>query len=255
MAQRLIIKHRRNRYLFSHRPFSSAPATAGNSGTGGASLYVSTNTAGSTPPAINFRRFRLLRPGQHILALGNVVTGNKTSRVDSVTSPTAEFSYAMAANTAYRFQVRTWKDDKENPVVAFERLFDTDGDTEPVEGIRGNGYLLTAERCSGGGGRFDFIWDNILENGVQPTEFALIRQSGPTSPAEITTAFLTGVRRYRIDISSLTDAGAYVFRIVARNGSTTQNLDNAAGSGAPDISFTADGSGPSAVSSVTYSER
>lgn len=255
MARRLIIKHRRNRYLFSHRPFTSDASTAGNSGTGGASLYVSTNTAGSTPPAINFRRFRLIRPGQHILALGNVTTGNKTSRVDTVTSPTAEFTYSLANSTAYRFQVRTWQDDKEAPVVAFERLFDTDGSAEPVEGIRGNGYLLTATRCSGGGGRFDFIWNNVLENGVQPTEFALIRQSGPTSPSEVTTSFRTGVRRYRLEVDSLTDAGAYVFHIVARNGSTTQNLDNASGSGDPDISFTADGSGPSAVSSVTYSER
>jgi hypothetical protein len=255
MAQRLIIKHRRNRYLFSHRPFSSDPSTAGNSGTGGASLYVASGAAGSPPPAINYRRFRLLRPGQQILALGNVVTGNKTSRVATVTEPTSAFAYSMAVDTAYRVQVRTWRDDQENPALDFEQVFDTDGSTDIATAIRGTGYLIAVSACQAGGARFDFAWNNILEAGVQPTEFALQVQSGPSSPAEVTTPFSTAQRRYRLEVASLTDAGAYVFHIVARNGATTQTLDNASGSGDPDIAITADASGPSAVSSITTEER
>jgi hypothetical protein len=255
MVQRLIIKHRSNRYLFSARPFTDDAATAGNSGNAGASLYVTTAAAGSTPPPIQYRQFRLLRPGQHILKLGNVVTGNKTARVATVTSPTSEFSYSLGASTAYRVAVRTWKDDKENPFLGFERLFTTDGDSEVDDTIRGSGYLLTAAACAGGGARFDFVWNNTLESGLLPTEFALQVQSGPSSPAEVTTSFAADVRRYRLDVSGLTDAGAYVFNIVARNGSVTQTIDNASGSGDPDIAITADASGPSAVSSITWQER
>jgi hypothetical protein len=255
MAQRLIIKHRRNRYLFSSRPFASAPANAGNSGTGGASLYVASGPSGSPPPAIEFRRHRLLRNGQQILALGNVVTGNKTTRVATVTEPTSEFAFAMAADTAYRVQVRTWRDDHENPAIDFERVFDTDGDSEVVDSIRGSGYLLSAEACQGGAARFDFVWNNILESGVLPTEFALQVQSGPSSPSEVTVAFSTSQRRYRLEVSGLTDAGAYVFHVVARNGATTQTLDNAVGSADPDIAITADSSGPSAVTVTSTEER
>lgn len=255
MAQRLIIKHRRNRYLFSHRPFSSDPATAGNSGTGGASLYVASGPAGSPPPAIEFRRHRLLRPGQHILALGNVVTGNKTSRVATVTEPTSAFAFAMDPSKAYRVQVRTWRDDHENPAIDFEQTFDTDGSTDIAAAIRGSGYLIAGETCQGGGGRFDFVWNNTLEAGSQPTAFALQVQSGPTSPAEVTTSFSASRRRYRLEVSGLTDAGAYVFNIVARNGATTQTLDNASGSGDPAIAITADASGPSAVTVTSTEER
>jgi hypothetical protein len=255
MAQRLIIKHRRNRYLFCDRPFSSDPSTAGNSGTGGASLYVTSGPAGSPPPAIEFRRHRLLRPGQHILALGTVVTGNKTSRVATVTEPTSEFAFAMALNTAYRVQVRTWRDDQAIPAINFEQTFDTDGSIDIAGSIRGAGYLLSASACQGGGARFDFVWNNTLEAGSQPTEFALQVQSGPTSPAEVTTPFSASKRRYRLEVAGLTDAGAYVFNIVARNGATTQTLDNASGSGDPAIAITADASGPSAVSLITTEER
>ncbi len=255
MVQRLIIKHRRNRYLFSHRPFTDDAATAGNSATGGASLYVTTAAAGSTPPPIQYRRFRVLRPGQHILKLGNVVTGNKTSRVATVTAPTSAFSYALGSSTAYRVAVRTWKDDKENPHLGFERVFTTDGDSEIDDTIRGNGYLLSVAACKGGGARFDFVWNNVLENGLLPTEFALQVQSGPSTPSEVTTSFSEDVRRYRLDVSGLTDAGAYVFNIVARNGTVTRTIDNAYGSSDPDIDITADASGPSAVASITWQER
>jgi len=255
MAQRLIIKDRRNRYLFCDRPFSSDPATAGNSGTGGASLYVASGPAGSPPPAIEYRRHRLLRPGQHILALGNVVTGNKTSRVATVTEPTSAFAFAMDPSLAYRVQVRTWKDDQENPSIDFEQTFDTDVSTDIAGAIRGSGYLLAVAACQSGGARFDFIWNNTLEAGSLPTEFALQVQSGPTSPTEVTTSFSASHRRYRLEVAGLTDAGAYVFNIVARNGATTQTIDNASGSGDPAIAITADASGPSAVTSISTEER
>lgn len=172
-----------------------------------------------------------------------------------MTEPTSAFSYAMSADTCYRVQVRTWRDDQENPHLELERVFDTDGSTEIADKIRGAGYLLTVSACQAGGAQFDFVWRNTLEDGLQPTEFALQVQSGPTSPAEVTTPFSARTRRYRLDVAGLTDAGAYVFHIVARNGSTTQELDNAVDSGDPDIAITADASGPSAVTGLTYEER
>lgn len=255
MPSRLIIKSRRNRYLFCDRPFASDPATAGNSGTGGASLYVASGPAGSPPPAIEFRRHRMLRPGHHILALGNVVTGNKTTRVATVTEPISAFAFPMALNTAYRVQVRTWRDDQENPAVDFDQVFGTDAATEITTEIRGSGYLLTVAACESGGARFDFVWLNTLEAGTQPTEFALQVQTGPTSPAEVTTPFSSSQRRYRFDVAGLTDAGAYTFNIVARNGATTKAIDNASASGDPSIAITADASGPSAVTLITTEER
>jgi hypothetical protein len=241
MPQRLIIKSRRNRYLFCDRPFASDPATAGNSGTGGASLYVASGPAGSPPPAIEFRRHRMLRPGHHILALGNVVTGNKTSRVATVTEPISAFAFPMALNTAYRVQVRTWRDDQENPAVDFDQVFGTDAAIEITTEIRGSGYLLTVAACESGGARFDFVWLNTLEAGTQP--------------AEVTTPFSSSQRRYRLDVAGLTDAGAYTFNIVARNGATTKVIDNASASGDPSIAITADASGPSAVTLITTEER
>lgn len=255
MPSRLIIKHRRNHYLFSHRPFTSDPATAGNSGTGGASLYVSSGPAGSVPPPIVYRRFRLLRPGRHILALGNVVTGSKTTRVATVTSPTAQFpAIALDSSKAYRMQVRTWKDDQELPTNFGERLFNTDGSTAQVSEIAGSGYLIRTELCQGGGVKFIFSYNASVE-GIQPTEFVLQRQSGPTSPTDVTTTFYTGQRLYELQVAGLDDEGDYVFRIAARNDSVTKLIDNAAGSGVYDIPVTADASGPPAVSAVAWEER
>ena len=249
------ILSRRSRPLFTARPFTDDDTATTLSGVGGASLYVSSGPAGSLPPAIAARNYRTLTPGSQPAKLGNLVANTKTTRVATVTEPTAQFpAVALDPDKAYRLQVRTWKDDVELPTIFGERLINTDSSTELETEITGAGYLIRTELCQGGGVKFWFAYNEAVE-GLQPVDFVLSRQSGPTSPDDVVTKFYPRKRRYSVEVAGLQDAGAYVFRISARNGATTKLIDNAPASGLYDIAVTADASGPPAVSSITWEER
>ncbi len=246
---------RGRRPLFTARPFTNDSTTTGPTGVGGASLYVASGPAGSPAPDIVYRKFRMLGRYTRPMKLGNLANNSKTCRVASVTEPTKQFpNVTLAADKAYRFQVRPWKDDQELPTTFGERTLDTGPTAEESTTIDGNGYLVRTDLCENGGVRFWFVYNPSLD-GVQPLDFVLSRQSGPTSPASVVVPFSKFRRLYLAEVSGLQDAGAYVFRIAARNGATTLNLDNASGSGNPDIAVTPDAAGPPAVSGITWEVR
>jgi hypothetical protein len=236
-----------------HRPFASAPNTPGNSGTGGASLYVAIGNAGSDSPAIQYRRFRLLPGAAQLLAAGSF-DGNKFAGVAQITAPTVEFSYSLAAEKSYRLNVRAWQDDQENRAINGEQILETTADTAPDYQILGTGYLVDSCRLAGGGYRFDIVYTRSLD-GIDPSEFVLSVQSGPTTPDEVSVPY-DGERRYRLEVTDLTHGGEYVFHIEARaTGATSLALDNSAGSGDPDITITADAAGPGAITGLRLQER
>ena len=144
--------------------------------------------------------------------------------------------------------VRHFKDDVENLTSNFRTLrIDLDGSLAEVLEIFGTAELLSTELRSAGIVRIRFVW-NAARDGVQPTLFRIQRTAGPTSPADVTTSAVTGQRVYEIDTPALSDSAPYTYKVRAENGATV--IDALTG-----ITFTADATGPPAVTQVLTDAR
>jgi len=165
---------------------------------------------------------------------------NKTARIDSVASPTKQFSVdtTALANTTVEFQVRTFKDDVENESNFRPLTLSFDGSGADVTSIRGSAVFLAAEIRAGGVVRLRFRY-TPARSGLQPTSFTAIRTAGPSSPANATTDASTRPATYEIDTPALLDSAPYTYKIQAVSGSTTTDVLTG-------IVFTADATGPTA---------
>lgn len=222
----------------------------------GASLYLGSGDpdADPGPSSILFRRNRILFGGAHLVFLGtDVQLGGasipKTPAVAQVTSPTAEINYSIPEYLEGKVvwaQIRTFKDDVENESIYRPRRIVLDGDGELDDRILGTAYVTELIALDGGGLTVKFIY-SASRDGAQPVQFVLSRTAGPTSPSPATTPFVAGQRQFELTIASLQDAGAYTFTLSAEGDTTSADLVTG-------IAFTADGSGPPAVSSLTATE-
>lgn len=225
-------------YAHFHRPFADGL---------GAALYVGIGS----PLNIKYRRG--LIPNGCDIALwgsesdfgGEIV--KKTLYVETIKSPTAEFTYTIPAayyGEEIYFQVRSHQADIENESIYRPQALQTDSSGNGVNEIRGSGRFLSVEKRDGGTLRFRFVYDSVRD-GLQPSQFVITKTAGPGSvdPVAVTHS---GLRNYELDVPSLADATEYTFQLSAENGSTTVVLDT--------ITATADAAGPPAVSGLTAEE-
>lgn len=232
---------------FAQRPFA---------GTLGASLYLGDGDPSADPgqTSIVYRRNLILDGVDQLVSCGVTLplgasSVPKTPAVAQVASPTDELSYAIPAALHGRVvwaQVRTFAGDVENESIYRPRRIVLDGDGDLDDRILGAARVTELVALDGGGVLVRFTYD-AARDGAQPTQFALVRTAGPTSPASGTTPFVSGGRRYEISIPSLQHAGSYTFKLRADAASSAADLVTG-------ILFTADGAGPPAVSSLSVEE-
>jgi hypothetical protein len=233
--------------LMTARPFASAPLVAGPSGTGGAALYLTEDASGQNPDPIEFRRLRFVASGGISLRRS---ARSKTTAVSLITEPTKQFTRAVNANSTYRIQVRSWRDDVENPQFYGEQVLvvDAHGDSKPL--LDGHGYVTEIQKRQSGGMRVTVTW--VSENtATAPETLTLTRVSGPTSVADVVKQWSESNRQYVFTATGLQNAGSYVFRVVAARGSFTVRAKRSFGESATDFTFVADGAGPRAVTGLT----
>jgi hypothetical protein len=242
----VIVTRRNQPLLLTARPFASAPNTPGPSGTGGVAFYRSVDLEGGDPPPIAYRKLRFTRGGGIALQRHS---RNKTEAEAAYTEPTTELTAEVIGGASYRVQLRAWRDDVENPQTYGEQvlLVDNDGNTTPL--IEGGGYVLSVQKRQAGGMRVIVVW--VSPPNVAPVTLALTRVSGPTAVSDVVLNWSETARQYVFTVTGLQDAGSYVFRVVAERSGYTIRAKAAFGSGSTDFTFVADGSGPSAVSSLT----
>ena len=210
----------------------------------GTSLYVS---AGSV---VRYRRSRICpRRGTRPLrgtGRDSYTSWPKTLRRDFVADPATEFSYTLPAEllgTAIAVDVRTCEAGVENESTGFRVLsLNVDGDGDGVPSIAGSATPLAYEALAGGIVRVRFLWIAGL-GGLVPSQFRLLRTSGPTSPAAIVQAY-DGELLVEIETLALSDSAPYTYTIRAENGAVTSDVLTG-------YVVQADASGPPAVSSVT----
>ncbi|QDU03151.1 hypothetical protein V6x_28630 [Gimesia chilikensis] len=226
------------KYVYNHRPFAGGL---------GAALYVGIGS----PQNIRYRRglvpdgcdFALWGPASDFG--GDVV--KKTLYVETIKSPTAQFSYTIPAayyGEEIYFQVRTHEADIENESIYRPQALQTDESGNGVNEIRGRGRFLSVEKRDGGTLRFRFVYDSVRD-GLQPSQFVITKTAGPGSvdPVAVTHS---GKRYYELDVPSLADATEYTFQLSAENGPTTAVLDS--------LTATADAAGPPAITGLTAEE-
>ncbi|QDT95562.1 hypothetical protein [Gimesia aquarii] len=223
-------------YLFHHRPFAGGL---------GAALYVGIGA----PDAIRYRRgmildgcdFQVFRNSDFLFGAAAV---QKTLYVETIKSPTAQFSYTIPSvyfGQDIYIQVRTHEADIENESIYRTQKLQVDGSGNAVNQILGSGRILRVEIRDGGTIRIRFVYDSVRD-GLQPTQFVITKTAGPGSVDPVAVTH-TGKRFYEADIPGLLDATTYTFQLVAENGPTTALLDS--------VSATADASGPPPISNLT----
>ncbi len=209
----------------------------------GVSLYVS---IGNT---VQYRKHSML--GSCLLRgserdIGGVTTDPKTERVAFELSPVTTITFpedpAWLSQTI-SVDIRTFKDGVENETVA-PRQITLDGSGDSVSEILGTATLLEVQIRDGGVVRIRFLWEPSL-SGIQPTEFRLVRVSGPSSPSAVVYAVTTGtaVATIEIDTAVLLDSSGYVFKITAANGATIADVLTG-------IAVQADATGPSEPTAI-----
>lgn len=174
-----------------------------------------------------------------------------TQRVGSESDPTETHDFSIPASwlpgvgetEQVAFDVRRFRNDvelpSEGPVVV-----EIDENGDEVTYIDGTAELLSTTLLAGGDVRLRFRY-YASDNGTAPEEFRMTRTSGPSSPSDQTVAYSSTKKIYEITFESLSDASAYEFDLIAEanSGAVTKTLISP-------ITFTADASGPPAVSSV-----
>lgn len=150
------------------------------------------------------------------------------------------------ASQTIAIDVRHYRDDVEHLSDNVRPVrVDLDGTLDPVAEIRGTAILLETQIRAGGIVRLRWRWIAALD-GTQPTLFRASRTAGPTSPAAVTTT-ANGSGLYEVDTPALNSA-AYTYKLTAENGAVTKDVLTG-------ITFTADGTGPPAVTQVLTDAR
>ena len=212
----------------------------------GASLYVA---SGSTDPGADAIRYRNARAGTSRGLYLDVTTPGtdraKTTRVASVSAPTAQIDYTIPAalyGKVLRLQVRTFADDVECEVIGGTRVITIDGSGEQSNDINGTAALTEIEIRDSGTVRLKFRYSAVL-SGLQPETFTAHRTAGPSSPTDVAVSYVDGQSLYVIELTGLLDSSAYTYKLFATSGVVTKDLITG-------ISFTADASGPTAPTLV-----
>lgn len=250
---------------FAHLPFA---------GGRGVSLYLGIGPesgADPGPESIKFRSLRVMpscrkdryKRGPVFVRGSSFDYGNgvrKTAAVAVVKDPVDEIDYTLPEALADRIvylQLCVHADHVENRTTYRPVRLNLDEELEHSDAILGTGRLMSIEKRDGGKSLFRFVYDRH-RNGIQPTEFVLTKTSGPGTVADVTVTytgpsawFPRGQRSYEIESPALTNATAYVFQILAKNGATTKALVGNAGGGSANIEITADAAGPPAPSNLT----
>ena len=234
----------------------------------GASLYITDTTVTSTIQYRNLRvhgnTSRRKRCNRWVKGsstgvdkfhdIANAVT--KTSRLDTISSPTTTFTTAIPASmipgggtNEVIVDIRHYKDDVENENDNFGTIrltIDTAGTSS--DQIYGIGNLISTQIRAGGIVRIKFLWSpNVI--GIQPDTFTAISTAGPSSPSN---ASVTGngdliTKIIEIDTPVLLDSSGYTYKIEASNGATTNDIITA-------ITFTADNTGPDTPTAITTTD-
>lgn len=204
------------------------------------------------PARITYRNIRCL--GQHpFIPIGTVWDPGgdyfiRETAVAVVKSPTTQISVALDATyTSVTFwcQIRTHQDSIENETIWRQIRVSVDASQDGDETIDGTALIIATQKLDGGGLRLKWLYLPAT-TGLQPVSFALTPTSGPTTPDDATATYQNGRLDYSVDVTGLTDAGAYGWNLNAINGSVTTTLTT--------VTFTADGSGPGAVQNLTAEE-
>jgi len=186
--------------------------------------------------------------------IANAVT--KTSRLDSIASPTTTFSTAVPVSMVpgvgtndVIIDIRHYKDNVENEndnYLTQTLTIDTAGTSS--DQIYGVGSLVSTQIRSGGIVRIKFLWTpNVI--GIQPDTFTAIRTAGPSSPSNATLTHNESLiaKILEIDTPVLLDSSGYTYKIEASNGATTNDIITS-------ITFTADNTGPDTPTAITTTD-
>jgi len=233
-------------YGFHHRPFDGL----------GAALYAAAGDGSIEATAIRYRR-RLCPDGGLFNVPGPTIpfggeSFSKASQAVAIVKSPDTFegidvnALGWADQTVW-MQVRTHECDVENEQLAGRRKFVFDSNGDLVAPILGTARLLRSEKRVAGGWRFVFLYLPSPDGG-QPDEFALIATAGPTTPDEVVAPYVRGIVETTLEVAGLDDAGAYTFKIVARNDDESADLLTG-------LDITADASGPPAVTGLTAIPR
>lgn len=223
----------------------------------GESLYQS-----PVDGTVSYRNLRVLSGARRRRRRGSWVKGSggvydvaassilKTSRVDSVTEPTAAgFSVDTSAISglpgAVTWDVRRFSAHVENETDNYRTLtvnLDVNGDEDGA--ILGTATLVSQTQIAGGTVllRVRYV---ASRDGITPTVLRASRTAGPSSPADATATFDGTSQIVEITTPVLSDASAYTYTISAENAGATITADLITG-----ISVTADATGPTAPSSL-----
>lgn len=215
------------------------------------SMYVS-EPGVDDPTQIRYRDVQLINEGQGSLAylpIGDWDPGGDyfiPERGVGIVACTAEQIVVSlgAAYTSVTFwaQLRVSSNGIENDTVYRPERITVDVSQDSSDTIDGVVHIIGVDKRDAGGLRVRFVWIPAI-SGIQPTQFRLTPTGGPTTPADVSVVRSDVFVFYELELSSLTDTGAYTFDLIAENGAVTLTADA--------ISFTADAAGPAAVDSLT----
>ena len=213
--------------------------------TTGTSLYVSLGSA------VQYRRFRVRSSRPPIRGTGraNYSHWPKTLRRDFVADAAVAFNWALPATMfgqTIAVDVRRCENGIESESTGFRVLnLAVSGGGDGLPAIVGYAIALEAQPLAGGIVVLRWMWIPGLA-GVAPTQFRVVRTSGPTSPTDLLVTY-DGGRLVTAETVALNDSAPYLFNIVAENGAVTKTVLTA-------YAVQADASGPPAVSGVTTRE-
>lgn len=215
------------------------------------SAYVS-DPGVDDPAQIRYRDIQLVDEGGAALSVipaGDWAPGGDyyipQRGVGIVACATEQIAVALGAaytNVTFWMQLRVSEDGIENDSVDAPQRITVDASQDASDTIDGTVFVTGVDRRDAGGLRVRFEWSPTL-TGIQPTQFRLTRTAGPTTPADVSVVRSTVFNYYTIDVSSLQDAGAYTFNLIAENGATAKTVAT--------VNFTADATGPEAVGGFT----
>lgn len=162
--------------------------------------------------------------------------------IDACSAESLTINLAPGYTSAtFWMQLRVSEDSIENPQLYAPQRITVDGSQDETDTIDGTASITAVEKRDAAGLRVRFEYHAAL-TGIQPAEFVLSKTSGTGTIADVSVPLSAAPGPYTVDVSGLTDAGAYTFTLTAKNGATEKLLAT--------INFTADGDGGSAVQSL-----
>lgn len=222
----------------------------------GASLYA---TIGAT---VIYRNLRILPSGRRRRNRSGWIKGSgairgfgsgvdKTARRASSAYPTATINWTLPA--AFKpsttvFDVRHYRDHVEHESDNFRTAsVSISAGGNGTSAINATADYLSQEARQGGIVRIRLRVHETID-GVQPILVRAMRTAGPTSPADVTTAYTAGQTFVEIDTPALSDSAPYTYTIQLENGSTTKAVITG-------LSLTADATGPPAAKFAAAAAR